>query len=232
MPKADPTERAGLSTLLFSTLDSKSSLKLTQSVCYCCKTSLATTGSNVYAVWRHVFPGGQRDMAFSMSTDRGRTFTAPIRVGDDKWKFDGCPDNGPTIAVDQQRRVHVVWPTPADGKDLSTMSLYYAVSRDGRAFSERVRIPSRGMASHPRMVIGAEGTPLVAWDEIVSGTRRLAMARVRLDNAGKTTFVEVPAPDVGPGQWYPTLAATAGATLATWVRQVGKSSVVAVGVVK
>ncbi|MEQ1690162.1 MAG: hypothetical protein ABMA00_02665 [Gemmatimonas sp.] len=232
MPKADPTERAGLSKVLFGSLDSKSALTVAQSVCYCCKTSLAATGSNVYAVWRHVFPGGQRDIAFSMSSDRGRAFSTPIRVGDDQWKFDGCPDNGPTIAVDLKRHVHVVWPTPVDGKDLSTMALFYAVSRDGRTFTERVRIPSRGMTSHPRMVLGVDGNPVVAWDEVVSGTRRLAMTRVRVDASGRATFVDLQAPDTGAGQWYPTVAAAAGGTLVAWVRQVDKGSVVAVGLVK
>ena len=48
---------------------------LAPGVCYCCKTALAAgTNGSLYAAWRHVFPGNLRDMAFTMSTDGGRSF--------------------------------------------------------------------------------------------------------------------------------------------------------------
>lgn len=227
-PKADPTERAGLSELYFGTLDGRGATRLTPSVCYCCKTSMVVAGDNVYAVWRHVFPGGLRDIGYTTSSDRGKSFSPISRVHNDQWRFDGCPDNGPTIAVDAQRRAHVVWPTPADGKSLASMALYYAVARDGRSFGARTPVPTRGPASHPQIVVGADGMTLVAWDEIVDGTRRLGFARARVDAAGVVTFSAVPAPDAGPGQWYPALAASAGGPLAVWVRQQDKSSVIGV----
>lgn len=115
--KADPTERAGLSQLYFSSLDGTDAVAITRTVCYCCKTTVVTNGHNVYAVWRHVYPGSQRDIAFSMSRDRGKTFLAPVRISDDHWQIDRCPDNGPSMAIDATQRVHVAWPTPADGKE-------------------------------------------------------------------------------------------------------------------
>ncbi|HTE47093.1 MAG TPA: sialidase family protein, partial [Gemmatimonadaceae bacterium] len=207
-PKGDPTERAGLSKLYFSSLDGTHAVQITQSVCYCCKTSLVTAGKNVYGVWRHVYPGSQRDIAFAMSRDGGKTFSGPIRVSDDQWRIDGCPENGPAIAIDRSSRAHVVWPAPPDGKNESPLALFYAMSRDGQTFAKRVQIPSRGPASHAQIVIGVDGSPLVAWDEIVDGARRVEMARVRVDASGKTTFAAVQPPDAGPGQWYPVLAAT------------------------
>lgn len=230
--KPDPTERAGLSQLYFSSLDGTFPVKITRSVCYCCKTSLATDGNNVFAVWRHVYPGSQRDIAFSMSRDAGKTFSSPLRVSEDKWQIDGCPENGPAIAIDQQHRSHVVWPTPEDGKDASTLALYYAMSKDGKAFTTRTQIPSRGPAAHAQITIGTDGAPLVAWDEIVAGTRRVAMARVRTDASGKATFTSVNAPDASAGNWYPVLATTAAGTVAAWVRQSDKGSVIGVGRVR
>lgn len=226
-PKADPTERAGLSELYFNTLDGTSASRLTPSVCYCCKTSMVTSGDNIYAVWRHVFPGGLRDIGYTMSRDRGKRFTPIARVHNDNWRFDGCPDNGPAIAVDAQRRVHVAWPTPADGKSIANMALYYAVARDGRSFGARTRVPSRGPASHPQMVVSNSGT-LIAWDEIVDGSRRLGFARARVEANGTVSFASVPAPDAGPGQWYPALATSADGSLAAWVRQQDRSSVIGV----
>lgn len=231
-PKMDPTERAALSKLYFSSLDGASAIPITPSVCYCCKTSLVAAGGAVYAAWRHVYPGGQRDIAFTLSRDGGRTFASPTRVSDDKWKIDGCPENGPAVAIDRESRVHVVWPTPPDGKMDTPLALFYATSRDGRQFTPRVQIPSRGPAAHAQMTIGADGAPMVAWDEIVDGARRLAMARVRLDASGKPTFTAVPAPDAASGAWYPVLATAATGTIVAWVRQSEKGSSIGIAPVK
>ncbi len=244
MPKGDPTERAALSQLMFATLPASrptsartTALSIARSVCYCCKTALAVSGDAVYAAWRHVYPSGERDIAFTMSTNGGRTFAAPLRVSDDHWKLDGCPDNGPAMAIDASRRAHVVWPTTAEGKnatakDAMALSIYYAVSRDGKSFTPRTRVPTRGPASHPQIVMLPNGASLVAWDEIVDGTRRLGLTRATVSATGAVSFTPVAAPDAGAGQWYPALAASSNGAVITWVRQLEKGSTVAVAVVR
>ncbi len=232
MPKADPTERAGLSQLFFASLDGNKATPITRSVCYGCKTSLVASGKNLYAVWRHVYPGGFRDMAFTASRDGGKTFSTPVRVSEDHWQIDGCPDNGPAIGVDARQRAHVVWPTSQDGKNNGALGIFYAISNDGKAFAPRVQVPSRGPASHPQIVVNADGSSVIVWDEIVDGTRRLGITKARTDAAGKVTFVPTAAPDAGPGQWYPAIASTANGAVVTWVRQQEKGSVVAVSVVR
>ena len=228
MAKPDPTERAALSELFFASLDGTKSTSITKSPCYCCKTSMVADGDNLFAVWRHVFPGGHRDIAFTRSSDRGRSFSAPSRVSEDLWKLDGCPDNGPSLAVDRLHRVHVAWPTPADGKTMSDMALFYAVSKDGRTFGPRTRIPARGPAQHVQVVVGPDGAPVLAWDEIVDGTRRLGVARADVSTSGVVRFTSLSAPDAGPGQWYPALASGASGTFAVWVRQLEKGSAIGV----
>jgi hypothetical protein len=249
MPKGDPTERAALSQLMFASLPGATgrtsrptsarttALSIARSVCYCCKTALAVSGDAVFAAWRHVYPSGERDIAFTMSTNGGRTFAAPLRVSDDHWKLDGCPDNGPAMAIDASRRAHVVWPTTAEGKsatakDAMALSIYYAVSPDGKSFSPRTRVPTRGPASHPQIVMLPNGASLVAWDEVIDGTRRLGLARATVNAAGAVSFTPVSAPDAGPGQWYPSLAASSNGAVITWVRQLEKGSTVAVAVVR
>jgi len=231
-PKADPTERAGLSELYYASLDGTSATSLAKSVCYCCKTSLVTSGDNVYAVWRHVFPGGFRDMAYTVSRDRGKTFAPLKRVSEDLWKFDGCPDNGPAVAIDRSQRAHVVWPTPADGKTMSDMALFYAVSRDGSTFGPRTRVPSQGPASHPQIVTSTDGSMVVAWDEIVDGGRRLGMTRARVAASGAVTFDAIALPENTPGAWYPSLAASPRGVVAAWVRPMGKSSSIGVATLR
>ena len=63
---------AGLAAaLLFAGTVTGSARALTSGVCYCCKTSLAIADGSVYAVWRHVYPGNMRDIAFTVSRDGG-----------------------------------------------------------------------------------------------------------------------------------------------------------------
>ena len=74
--------------------------EVTKGVCYCCKTALATgPGDLLVAAWRHVYPGDLRDIALSLSHDAGRSFSAPARVSEDGWAINGCPDDGPAMAV-------------------------------------------------------------------------------------------------------------------------------------
>jgi len=79
---ADGVARAQLSKLMFARLDRfDSSRQLTGGVCYCCKTAIATDATGgVYTAWRHVYEGNVRDLAFTKSSDSGRTFAPPIRA--------------------------------------------------------------------------------------------------------------------------------------------------------
>jgi hypothetical protein len=231
--KADPVERAAQSQLFFAALDGIiAPHAITGGVCYCCKTSLvASDDRSVYGVWRHVFPGNQRDIGFVVSRDGGRTFAAPVRVSEDKWEFDGCPENGPAIAVDRRRRVHVVWPTPADGKAESGLSLFYAMSSDGRTFAPRMRVPTAGQAAHVQISASADGSLTVAWDELAAGGPRIKLARARPDAAGHPRFEAVPVSDAAIGV-YPALAESVAGTVVAWVRREAAGTVIAVTTLK
>jgi hypothetical protein len=226
--KHDPTAQAELSKLYFASLDDKTPLVITGGVCYCCKTSLATgADGSVYGVWRHVYPGSQRDIAFTVSRDGGRTFSSPVRVSEDHWQFDGCPENGPALAVDRDRRVHVAWPTPPDGKTGMPLALFYAMSRDGRSFTPRVRVPTNGAAHHVQMAATAGGAVLLAWDEIGAGGRKIRIAHARPDAAGKASF-DAASPLDGEAGNYPVVAATNSGAVVAWTRTAASGNVIAV----
>jgi hypothetical protein len=217
---ADGVARAQLSRLFFATLGKTDSPRsLTGGVCYCCKTAIATDASGgVYAAWRHVYPGNVRDIAFSKSADGGRTFTSPIRISDDNWVLDGCPENGPALAVDRRQRIHIVWPTlvPAatPGRE-PTLALFYATSQDGRRFTARQQIPTEGVPRHPQIVLGKDGAPIVVWDEQARGTRHVALARASFDAYRNARFVRHRIGDNVRAE-YPALATVDDATLVVW----------------
>mgnify|MGYP003335916256 CR=1 FL=1 len=218
-PKPDPVKKAQLSQLYIGVVGDKSAAKaVAAGVCYCCKTSLAANGSDVFATWRHVFPGNQRDIAFAASHDGGRTFDPIVRVSEDKWQFDGCPENGPAVARAGDGTIHVAWVTPLDGKDGAPLALYHATSRDGRTFTARTRVPSAPGASHVQLAATENGGMLLAWDEPADGGRRIRLARVEARNGSRASFTRLADVDATDGV-YPSLAATTQGGVVAWVRR-------------
>jgi hypothetical protein len=216
----DGTARAQLSKLYFARLDSlEGGRALTGGVCYCCKTTIATGADGpVYVAWRHVYPGNVRDIAFTMSRDGGRTFSAPVRVSADNWVLDGCPENGPSMAVDANGRIHLIWPTLVRGAAPAsepTLALFYATSRDGRQFTPRQRIPTEGVPRHAQIAVDVRGGVIAVWEEQAEGTRRVAVGRGMPDTAGDIRLSRQIVSDRTPAV-YPTVVTTADGAVVAW----------------
>jgi len=232
MPKRDPMEVAGLSQLYFGSLDGAVPARgLVSSVCYCCKTSLAIRGSNIYATWRHVFEGSTRDIAMAVSTDGGKTFSAPARVSEDHWQIDGCPDNGPGLSIDRTGRVHVTWVSVLDSKPGAPLALYYANSTDGKTFTTRVRVSGDGAAGHAQVSTLDDGSVLVAWDETTANGRRVRLAHGMPDKNGRVAFKNVAAPEDAEGL-YPSIATTSDGSIVAWVRRGAGATTIGVAKLK
>ncbi len=243
------------SKLFFASLDGTAAPRaVTGGVCYCCKTALVgVAGGSIYAAWRHVYPGNLRDMAFTLSRDGGNTFAPPIRISEDKWMLEGCPDDGPAMVVDAQNRIHIVWPTlinqitaesaePAEKNSSPqralrsprlkvaepTIALFYAMSVDGKQFTSRERIPTEGMPHHPRLAVSADGSLTVAWDELANGARRIAVGRGTADGSKRPRFRRELLTPAGPNI-YPALAAVSDGVVAVWTSGTSASSSIQVG---
>jgi hypothetical protein len=227
---ADGVARAQQSKLYFATLGGQRAIAITGGVCYCCKTGVAIgVNGAIYAAWRHVCPGNIRDVAFTWSGDGGRTFAAPTPVSRDQWALDGCPENGPAIAVDVRERVHVVWPTLV--KDTAAgsapnLALFYAV-RSGDRFSPRQAIPTSGTPRHPSLAAGTAGSLLVAWDEQTGGSRRVALARGATTGSAPMTFTRLPH-NTSVRAEYQAVAATADGFVAAWTSGTAERSTIRV----
>jgi hypothetical protein len=223
----DGAARAQLSKIFFANLnDASSSRALAPGVCYCCKTSIAT-GANgrIVAAWRHVYPGNIRDIAMATSSDGGRTFAPPIRVSDDNWVLDGCPENGPAVALDQGNAVHIVWPSliPGIGGGEPRLALFYATSKDGRRFTTRQELPSEGVPRHPQIALGPRGQITVAWDEQAKGERRIVVARGTVDSSNPVRFSRALMEDRAGS--YPVMAALPEGVLVAWTSGTTERSV-------
>jgi hypothetical protein len=198
-------------------------VRLATDVCFCCKTSV-TTGPDgtVYVAWRHIYPPNLRDMAVARSTDGGRTFGAPVRVSEDGWAIDACPDDGPSIGVDARGAVHIAWPTEVgeDGK-----GIFYSFSTDGgRTFAPRVRVDDGGgSAAHPYLAIAGPEEVAVAWDQ-GPAPRRAYLRRIGPGAAGKPALgalVQLGGDEAGV---YPVVASTPAGLVAAWTAETPSAS--------
>jgi hypothetical protein len=222
---ADGVARAQLSQIFFARLNEPASaLAIAPGVCYCCKTSVATGAEGtVVAAWRHVYPGNIRDIALAKSSDGGRTFAPAVRVSEDNWVLDGCPENGPVVAVDRANAIHVVWPTlvPGSAGAEETLALFYASSKDGRRFTKRQQIPTDGVPRHPQTALGPDGTITVAWDEQLKGGRRVVVARGTRDDRNSVRFVRQSVSDE-PGT-HPAVAPVPDGAIVAWTSGTGET---------
>lgn len=215
-----------LSQLYFSRLDGRSDpIPLTGGVCYCCKTAMAMgRGGEINLAWRHVYPGNLRDMAFTVSRDGGRSFGAPVRISEDKWAIEGCPEDGPSLAVDRENRVHAVWTTVVVENREPVKALFHAVAGDGRTFGPRNRLPTEGQTNHPQMAIGRDGVVTVVWDELSGGRRKLAVARGSSDSSAQVRFRRDSAGErIGT---YPAVGSTDNGAVLAWTSGEPSSSIV------
>ncbi len=224
---ADGSARAQASKLYFARLGDDRAQPITGGVCYCCRTALATGRDGaIYAAWRHVYPGNVRDIAITVSRDQGRSFSPPARVSEDRWALDGCPENGPALAVDGRNVVHVVWPTLVRATTgAENLALFYATSRDGRQFSPRRRIPTDGTPRHPQVAIAANGAVVVAWDEEAHGTRRVVAASLGAAEATTLTLTRLPLAASARAE-YPAIAVTNAGIAIAWTSGLGAESAI------
>lgn len=137
-------------------------LKVADGVCPCCRPALVYGPQGQLMVfWRRVFPGNIRDIVVSVSNDEGNTFAPPVRVADDNWKVDGCPDSGPAV-IRNGNRVYVAWLTEAS-RARSGVRLAWT-DDGGKTFSLPVMASAKTLdANHPSFAIEEDGTVLLAF---------------------------------------------------------------------
>ena len=118
------------------------------------------------------------------SIDQGRTFGPAARVSEDNWQLSGCPDDGPSLAVDARDVVHVAWPTFLS--DAEQKAVFYTWTADARSFAPRIRLSGsdREDAGHPQIALDGAGAVAVVWDEQRGDDRKIVVRRA----AGRGEF--------------------------------------------
>ncbi|HUQ67626.1 MAG TPA: sialidase family protein [Flavitalea sp.] len=77
-------------------------------ICECCRTTLAMRGNKVYVMFRNQLYG-KRDLYVISSSDAGKTFGQPKKLGIGTWELNGCPMDGGDITITADGTVQTVW---------------------------------------------------------------------------------------------------------------------------
>jgi hypothetical protein len=185
-------------------------------VCFCCKTSVQPTRTGVAVAWRHIFPESMRDIAVASPPGSGDGALI-VRVAQDDWHIDACPDDGPSLAIDPAGVRHVLWPTLVTSGDAPGKGIFYAASPDGLTFSQRVRLDVRddAIASHPRVAAFDDGSLIAVWDERHGGTRRVVTRRMTSGGAWEAPAVV----EAAATAYYPDVAVVRDGAVVVWTSQ-------------
>jgi hypothetical protein len=105
---------------------------------------------------------GHRDIWIARAPAGAPAFEAPVPVTSASWSFEGCPHDGPALALGRDR-LHVAWMDGHTGRNrIYTASAPFALPR----FSPRELSPgSDGSQGHPRLIAGGDGSLHAVWDE-------------------------------------------------------------------
>ena len=93
------------------------------------------------------------------------------------------------------------------------MQLFYASTTEGSRFTARAPMPTEGVPRHPQVVALADGSLVAAWDEAVSGRRRVVLASRGPSSpafAGRRVVADADSAE------YPAVAAAGGTAVVAW----------------
>lgn len=133
-------------------------------VCPCCDLATVRAGDGtVFIAFRNA-EAGNRDVCVTRARADGG-FEPPVAVTAAHWPFNGCPHDGPSLALCGER-LHVLWMDAHSGK----RRVYHAHTglADLRFSPLEVDASAVGEQGHPYLATDSDGTLHAAWDESLS----------------------------------------------------------------
>ncbi len=159
--------------------------------CPCCRTSIVTgPDGTVHIAWRKHFAGEIRDIVVASAAPGTLDFGEPVRVHADDWEFPGCPHAGPSLATDEDGRLHVGWYT---GKE-DRQGLWYAVSADGgRSFgSPTPLVTGEWVPPSQVSLTRVESSILATWEDRTGAAGTVVLGEARTERGGASVAAAVP----------------------------------------
>jgi BNR repeat-like domain len=160
--------------------------RVASDVCPCCKTAVAVSSDgHLYLSWRQVLPGDLRHIAVASSSDQGKTFSAPKIVSDDQWVIAGCPVSGPSLSVDKDGVLSVLW---YSGGANGRTGLYWSQSNDhGSTFDGR-KLVSAGPTKGSPVVVTENGLTASVWEATEGGESKVLTSALQNRETNSNSF--------------------------------------------
>lgn len=134
--------------------------ELDSRVCDCCKTAAAMTPSGPVVVYRDRDENEVRDISL-VRWQQNNEWSNPIRIGEDHWKINGCPVNGPSIDAFDNTLV-TAWFTAARGEG----EVEVAFSMDGgMSFGKTFRVDAGNATGRVDAVMLNHNEAAILWME-------------------------------------------------------------------
>ena len=148
---------------------------LADSVCSCCRTSVAWLGPETYALaWRGVNADDVRDVRFAVLHEQGADGNGTPILGadsravvrEDGWKIEGCPSHGPVVSAAGSNAAWVTWFTDGSPKGLTLARVEPQNGIDGRRWStsRTFAVDPREQAAYPYVITLSSGRPFVVFE--------------------------------------------------------------------
>jgi hypothetical protein len=145
------------------------------SVCPCCQlTAVAPDEERVLLGLRWVTDGNVRDPSVAISTDGGRAFGAPARLGEARWRMDGCPLKPTTVAVHGDH-VYTTWYSAVE----EPPGVWFTRSTDGGAsWNAGVPLhPAAAVSDAADLAVAPTGEIAVVWHAKAGKGRQIFFSR-------------------------------------------------------
>ena len=189
--------------------------KIHDAMCECCRFGIdQNSDGNPVLFGRLVIDERIRDhgLIHVASNDQPHD---PLRVTDDQWVINACPEHGPALSVSADNHYHFAWFTLGNARQ----GLFYAKSVDsGTTLSTPMRIGrTENLAGHPD-VLAHEGMVYLTWQQY-DGQRTTIMSMSSADNGMSWSEPIDVASATGPTD-YPFLITDGTSVYVSWYSEV------------
>lgn len=180
-------------------------------LCECCRIAVAFDNDDQPILFtRFIYQDNIRDHGLLQMRPKGEE-SLPWRVTFDKWKIRGCPEQGPTISISDNKRFHIAWFTQGSIRQ----GLFYAYSSNqGRHFSNPLSFGTPGnMPGHSDIM--ADGKRVfLTWTEF-DGTKMQLLVMKSID-MGQSWLPAKPIAESTVGSDIPFLLRSAKGVFVSW----------------
>jgi YHS domain-containing protein len=129
--------------------------------CQCCRIAMSGDNGKITVAFRDIINDSIRDMSVSSSDDNGKTFTSAIPFSNDNWIINGCPHNGPSLALSGSS-VYAAWFTGGQER-----GVYYGELNDKKEMVNKQLLSVRGR--FVQLCLLKDGSRILVYNENVQG---------------------------------------------------------------